>query len=107
MTHTCHAHACERPIAPRLLFCAPHWRELPKSTQRAIWAEYRPGQERDKKPSLRYLAVQRLAVAQSAFRPNDEAAAREAARYLVQAEAYAARAVAAGEGDPLEGLRPA
>jgi len=87
-----------------MLFCRPHWFKLRAITRNAIWREYRPGQEVDKNPSRRYMAVQRLAVAESAFRPHDEEAARICAIYLVEAERWAQRAIAAGEGDPLSDL---
>jgi hypothetical protein len=37
--------------------CRRHWFMVPKAMQDAIWAAYRPGQERDKKPSNAYLAA--------------------------------------------------
>lgn len=90
-----------------MLFCRVHWYALPKKIRDAVWREYRAGQETSKRPTVRYMAVQRLAVMYSAFRPNDEAAARICARYLVQAEMYRERALALGLGDPLKGLVPA
>jgi hypothetical protein len=72
----------------------------------AIWREYRPGQENDKSPSARYMAVQRRAVGEVAFRPHDERAAAVAAPYLLDAEVWRERAIEAGEGDPLDGLAP-
>jgi hypothetical protein len=89
-----------------MLFCLPHWRALPKKIQDAIWREYRPGQERDKRPTWRYMAVQRLACAYSVFKPDDEAAVLEAIPYLQEAVRYAKEAVATGLGDPLEDLVP-
>ena len=98
MKHVCHAHNCNAPVPPRMLFCRPHWFSLRRAVQEAIWREYRPGQETDKRPSLRYMAVQRLAVSESA--------ANEAARklFLVEANLWRQRAIDAGLGDPLEGL---
>jgi hypothetical protein len=104
MIHTCHAHDCGKRVPPSMLFCRPHWFSLPKPIRDAIWREYRPGQENDKKPSLRYLAVQRWAVGTCAFKPHDEQAAHVAAPYLVEAELYRKQAVDAGLGDPLLGL---
>ena len=46
-----------------MLFCGKHWRMLSKNAQAVIWKEYRPGQERDKNPSARYLVVQAMVVA--------------------------------------------
>jgi hypothetical protein len=102
--HLCHAHGCKIEIAPRLLMCPRHWFALPGKLRAAIWREYRPGQERDKGPSLRYMAVQRRAIGTLVFRPHDEEAARLAAPYLLEAEAFRQAAIEAGQGDPLEGL---
>jgi hypothetical protein len=87
--------------------CAYHWRKVPRATQSAIWAEYRNGQEVAKDPTVRYLAVQCLAVAQVAFKANDEAAARVAAGYLAEAARHRQLSIDAGDGDPLAGLVPA
>ena len=61
--HLCHAIDCWLPVPPRMLFCIDHWKMLPKSAQSVIWREYRAGQERDKRPSARYLVAQACAVA--------------------------------------------
>jgi hypothetical protein len=106
MGHTCHAHGCERRVPPSMFACKPHWFALPKKIRDAIWNEYRPGQEDDKQPSLRYMAVQRLAVAHTAFKPHDEQAAYEAAQYMQDAMILRRRAIEAGQGDPLAGLVP-
>ena len=106
MSHTCHAHGCKVAVPPSMFMCKPHWFSLPKPVRDAIWREYRPGQERDKNPSARYMAVQRLAIARVAFKPHDEEAARVAAYYLVRAEMWRGRAIAEGAGDPLAGLVP-
>lgn len=107
MSHTCHAHGCERRVPPKMFACKPHWFALPKKLRAAIWREYRPGQERSKSPSWRYLAVQQYAVSWLAFKPNDEAAAEIAARYLANAYKYQERAIESGQGDPLKGLADA
>lgn len=106
MMHTCHAHGCTRAVPPRMFACREHWAAVRRVLRDAIWKEYRPGQEIDKNPSLRYLAVQRLAVAELAFRPNDEAAAAVAAPYLAAAVKFANMAVDAGQSNPLFGLVP-
>ncbi len=72
---------------------ASHWFALPKPLRDAIWREYRPGQEHDKKPSARYLAVQRRAIG-----------ALLAAPYLLESEIWRREAIEAGDGDPLEGI---
>jgi hypothetical protein len=75
--------------------------------RRAILKEYVPRQEETKTPTLRYLAVQRLAIAKLAFRPMDGEAANVSAGYLGAAQKFREAAIAAGQGDPLEGLVPA
>lgn len=107
MGHTCHAHGCDRRVPPSMFACRPHWFALPRPVRDAVWREYRPGQEDDKRPSPRYMAVQRLAVMHTAFKPNDEAAAHVCAQYLYEAMVWQSKAIAAGFGDPLEGLIPA
>lgn len=87
-----------------MFMCRAHWFSLRKALRDAIWREYRPGQENDKRASPRYLAVQRRAVGEVAFKPNDEAAAKVAAPYLVESETWRAHCILHGLGDPLEGL---
>ena len=60
--HTCHARGCTKPVPPRMLMCYPHWRMVPKALQRAVWATYRPGQERTKDPSPEYLDAAGAAI---------------------------------------------
>jgi hypothetical protein len=62
MSHVCHAHQCFRKVDPKLLFCYPHWKKLPKVAQDVIWREYRAGQEITKDPSARYVVAQGVAV---------------------------------------------
>lgn len=107
MIHTCHAHGCTRVVPPARFACRAHWFMLRPALQRAIWNEYKFGQEVCKDPSLRYLAVQQRAVAELAFKPNDEEAARICAEYIWYSETFRRRAIDAGLGDPLEGLDPA
>src|SRR5688572_9678570 len=106
MIHLCHAHGCSEQVPARLFMCSKHWHSVPKNLQDAIWREYRSGQETDKQPSARYLAVQQLAIMHAVFRPNSEQAAQIAARYLFQAMKWRAVALEAGDGDPLSGLIP-
>jgi hypothetical protein len=105
-THQCHAHGCTAKVPPRMFACKRHWFGLPKKIRDAIWREYRPGQENDKQASARYMAVQRLAVMHTAFKPHDEAAALVCAGYLQEALAFAELAKQNGQGNPLEGLLP-
>lgn len=106
MSHTCHAHDCDTRVPPKMFMCRRHWFGLPKPVQRAIWREYRPGQERDKAPSAAYMAVQQYAVSLAAFKPNDEDAARVAAVYLERAYKFRDLALAETRRDPLRGLLP-
>lgn len=62
MPHTCHAENCTVPVPPKMLMCRRHWYMVPVALRRAVWAEYRPGQEIDKRPSADYMAVQRAAI---------------------------------------------
>ena len=100
MAHTCHAHGCTKRVAAKMFMCAPHWWSLRKELRDAIWREYRPGQEKDKDPTARYMAMQRRAVAEVAFKPNDEKAAAISARYILESEKWRKVAMANGEGDP-------
>lgn len=106
MSHVCHAHDCTRRVPPSMFACKPHWFALPAKIRAAIWREYDEGQETRKDPSLRYMAVQRLAVAHTAFKPHDEDAAYVAAQCMVEAMAWRQKAIDAGMGDPLAGLVP-
>jgi hypothetical protein len=87
-----------------MFMCKDHWFSLRPAMQRAIWKEYRPGQENDKNPSSRYMAVQRRAIGELLFKPNDEAAATLAAPYFLDAEKWRNVAIGIGLGDPLDGL---
>lgn len=104
MTHICHAHACMTRVPPSMFMCRVHWFALRKPLRDAIWREYRPGQENDKRPSPRYMAVQRRAVGEVVFRPNDEAAAKLAAPYLLSSEIWRIKCIDLGLGDPLVGI---
>ena len=55
--HHCHAVGCEAAVPPRLFMCARHWRMVPAEGKRQVWANYRAGQEVDKRPSSEYLRV--------------------------------------------------
>ncbi len=101
VSHLCHAHGCYTAVPPKMFMCKLHWFALPADLRDAIWREYRPGQEITKDPSPRYMAVQKLAVARSAFKPNDEKAAGVMAQYLFDAMQWQAAAIREGLGDPL------
>lgn len=104
--HLCHAHDCPRRVPPSLLFCRDHWYRTRVVIQRAIWREYRRGQEVDKRPSFRYLAVQQRAIAELVYHPRDPGAVRLAAPYLARSEEWRQRAIEAGQGDPMAGISP-
>lgn len=57
MTHHCHAVDCTAAVRPKMLMCRHHWYMVPTALRREVWAAYRPGQEDDKRPSVRYLEV--------------------------------------------------
>lgn len=102
--HTCHAHGCTTVVSPRLFACRKHWFALRELLRKAIWREYRVGQEVRKDPSLRYLAVQQRAVAELVFKSNDEEAAKLSVYYLQESEKWRQMAIEQGAGDPLAGL---
>ncbi len=87
-----------------MLFCRRHWFALPKKIQDAIWREYRDGQEIDKQPSVRYLAVQRLACAYSVFKPDDGETILMALKLFAAAKSFAEICVARDLGNPFDGL---
>jgi hypothetical protein len=60
--HTCHWTGCTREVPPAMWGCKEHWFKLPKPLRDAVWANYRPGQEITKTPSLRYLATLKLVL---------------------------------------------
>ena len=55
--HTCHWPRCGKQVPPAVWGCRTHWFRLPKSLRDRIWAAYRPGQEKDMRPSDEYRAV--------------------------------------------------
>lgn len=86
--HTCHALACERNVPPRMHMCKHHWSMVPRDKQRALWAAYKPGQERTMSPSVEYLhaaAACVRAVAEAEGQPPD-AIVEECSTYLAWAE---------------------
>lgn len=75
MAHSCHALGCTVETPPRLFMCRPHWAMVPKEMQDTVWKTYRPGQERDKQPSERYLIATmraRIVVAEAEGRKVPE-----------------------------------
>lgn len=99
--HTCHAHECRRVVPPAMFMCRAHWYSLDARVRTAIWREYRPGQEIDKDPSNRYLAVQQYAIASLLFKPDDEQAAIDMVPYLTRFVLHREAAINNGDGDPL------
>lgn len=57
--HGCHWPGCTVDVPPAVWGCRKHWYSLPRGLRDRIWAAYRPGQERDKRPSADYLEVAR------------------------------------------------
>lgn len=58
-THHCHWPGCQAQVPPARWGCRKHWYSLPIGLRNKIWAAYRPGQEDDQRPSLRYVEVAR------------------------------------------------
>lgn len=61
--HACHWPGCTKQVPPAKWGCREHWYALPVQLRRAIWRAYRPGQEKDLRPSEIYLAVARAVQA--------------------------------------------
>lgn len=55
--HHCHWPGCPKLCPPAMWGCREHWFKLPKWLRDKVWAAYRPGQEKDMRPSREYLAV--------------------------------------------------
>jgi len=55
--HHCHWPGCKEQVPPAMWGCRKHWYMLPQMIRERIWAYYRPGQERDMRPSREYLAT--------------------------------------------------
>lgn len=53
--HTCHNPQCRGPLPAHLVAHKKAWYALPKLLRDAIWANYRRGQEVDKRPTAAYL----------------------------------------------------
>lgn len=71
--HTCHALDCNAQVPPAMHMCKPHWSMVPRDKQRALWANYRRGQERTMSPSAAYLRAAAAcvrAVAEKEGRPE-------------------------------------
>ncbi len=52
--HTCHAIGCKIETGPAMFMCRRHWFYLLPKMRNEIWRTYRPGQEKDKRPSREY-----------------------------------------------------
>jgi hypothetical protein len=61
--HECHWPGCKVQIPPAMWGCKAHWFKLPKVLRDAIWRSYRPGQEKDQRPSAEYLEAARAVQA--------------------------------------------
>lgn len=55
--HHCHWPGCPIQVPPARWGCQPHWYRLPANLRTRIWRAYRPGQEKDLKPSPEYRIV--------------------------------------------------
>lgn len=86
--HHCHALNCDRNVPPRMHMCKPHWSMVPMTLRRALWAAYKPGQERRMDPSIAYLRAAAhcvKSVAEQEGQPPDQIEA-EVNSYLTWAE---------------------
>ena len=88
MGHTCHAMLCEVNVPPRMHMCKRHWFMVPKRLRDALWASYRPGQERRMNPSADYLRAAAACVQSVAQKEGypDDAIEDECEPYLSWAE---------------------
>ena len=59
--HTCHWPGCKRQVPPAMWGCREHWFALPADIRARIWRCYRPGQEKDMRPSSEYLEAAKAA----------------------------------------------
>lgn len=57
--HECHWPGCGKQVKPAYWGCGKHWMMLPARLRNAIWAAYRPGQEKTMTPSRDYVRVAR------------------------------------------------
>lgn len=61
--HVCHATGCGVQVKPAYLMCPRHWRMVPRSIQKMVWATYSPGQEQGKASVTRaYLEAMKAAI---------------------------------------------
>jgi hypothetical protein len=59
--HSCHWPGCPAQVPPAMWGCRGHWFTLPKPIRDDIWRAYRPGQERDMRPSRTYVEAAQAA----------------------------------------------
>ena len=55
--HRCHWPGCTQQVPPAMWGCKEHWFKLPHRLRQEIWKTFRPGQEKDMRPSKEYLAA--------------------------------------------------
>lgn len=70
--HCCHAIGCFKTVLPKYLMCGKHWKMVSRELQDRIWKHYRPGQEKDKRPTKEYLRAMKLAIEYVAYREGRE-----------------------------------
>lgn len=56
-SHTCHWTGCTKQVPPAMWGCKQHWFKLPAALRARIWRAYRPGQEKDMRPSEEYMVA--------------------------------------------------
>lgn len=59
--HHCHWPGCQRQVPPAAWGCKEHWFKLPAEIRSKIWNAFRPGQEKDQRPSRQYIDAAREA----------------------------------------------
>ncbi len=66
-SHRCHARLCTTRCRPQLLMCPKHWRMVPATLVRRVYATYRDGQCADLRPSLEWHEAADAAIASVAL----------------------------------------
>jgi hypothetical protein len=62
VSHHCHALRCTTDVPPIELMCRHHWHMVPRHMRVAVLANYIPGQEISKTPTLDYLEAAMEAI---------------------------------------------
>ena len=62
--HVCHVYGCDVPVPPRMLMCRPHWAQVPREMQDAVYSTFNPQQckRRGPIPTREWLKAARAAL---------------------------------------------